>query len=360
MQVMVDVTVVSTPDDGSCGIGTYTGDLLSVMPESVAVNWVTVPLQSVNPLPYLFAAVRTGFTDDSTIHVQHEYGIYGPKSISSFLFFSIVFVLTRLRGRRVIMTFHSAWNDDTIGPPLVGLKRVYVAVNNRLLAATADHAIFLSENAAAAFQQSVALDDVEILPHGVQVDTNPMGQERAKELLGYGPDMTLAVEPGYIRREKGCDAFVEIATHTEDVQFLLAGGCQDDEAYCESVRDAAPENVRITGQLPDEQFHAAFNAADVVVLPYREVTQSGVFNWCVAYELPVLGSNSEYFRSLEAKWGCVETVDMEDATAAACRLRELLDNDLQRKTLREGMTEYRAAASMSSVAERHTELYGCA
>lgn len=359
-KVMVDVTVVSTPDNGSCGIGTYTGDLLSEMPESVTVNWVTVPLRSLNPLPYLFAAVRTGLTNDSTIHVQHEYGIYGPKSIFSFLFFPILFVLTSLRGRRVIVTFHSAWNKDTIGPPMVGLKRVYVAVNNYLLAATADHAVFLSENAAATFQQSVALDDVEILPHGVQEDTSPMDQESAKELLGYKPDTMLAVEPGYIRREKGCDTFVEIARHIDGVQFLLAGGCQDAEDYCESIRDAAPENVQITGQLPDEQFHAAFNAADVVVLPYREVTQSGVFNWCVAYELPVLGSDSKYFRSIEAEWGCVETVNMDDATVAARRLRELLDNDCQRDNLREGMTAYRNAASMSSVAERHSELYRCA
>lgn len=354
---MTDVTVVSTPNDGSCGIGMYTGDLLSAMPESVGINWITVPLRSANPLPYFLAAIRAGLTDDSTIHVQHEYGIYGPKSISSFVFFPLVFILARLRRRRIVVTFHSAWNKDTIGPPLVRLKRVYVAINNRLLAATADHAIFLSGNAASAFQQSVTLDNVDVFPHGVQVDTNLMHRESAKQLLGYDPDTTLAVEPGYIRREKGCDTFVEIATHLDDVQFLIAGGCQDDEGYCSSVRRAAPENVCITGRLSDEQFHAAFNAADVVVLPYREVTQSGVFNWCVAYELPVLASDSEYFKSLKDEWGCVETVDMENAVTAAGSLQRLLTDESQRESLRERMTAYRDAASMASISERHAELY---
>jgi glycosyltransferase involved in cell wall biosynthesis len=305
----------------------------------------------------VLAAIRAGLTDDPTIHVQHEYGIYGPKSLWSFLFFPILFVLSRIRGQSVVVTFHSAWNDDTIGPPLMGPKRLYVTVNNQLLAATVDHAIFLSDNASAAFQQSVKLADIEIFPHGVQVDTESLDQGSAKERLGYDPETTLVVQPGYIRQEKGCDAFVKIATHFENVQFLLAGGCQSDKSYCESVREAAPENVRITGQLPDRLFHAAFNAADMVVLPYREVTQSGVFNWCVAYELPVLGSDSEYFRSLRLEWGCTETVDTEDATTAASRLRNLLEDKARREALCEGMAAYRDAASMTSVADRHEKLY---
>lgn len=354
---MLTVTVVSTPDDGSCGIGTYTGDLLDAMPASVDVDWITVPLRSANPLPYLVAAIRAGLTDDPTIHVQHEYGIYGPKSLWSWLFFPVLWALASVRSRHVVVTFHSAWNDKTIGPPLVGLKRLYVALNNRLLAATADDAVFLSQNAADAFRESVALPDVRTIPHGVQVDTRALDRSDARAALDCDPDEPLVVEPGYVRPEKGCDEFVEIARRLPDATFLLAGGSQGAPEYLQSIRDSAPDNVRITGTLPDEQFHAAFVAADLVVLPYREVTQSGVFNWCVAYEVPVLGSETAYFQSLAETWGCVDVVDMDDPDAAASMVRELLNDKARRAELRARMAEYREAASMDVIAERHTDIY---
>jgi glycosyltransferase involved in cell wall biosynthesis len=353
---MPDVTMVSTPDDGSCGIGTYTGNLLAAMPDDLTVNWITVPLRSANPLPYIFSAFRTGMTADSTIHVQHEYGIYGPKSIWSWPFFLLLSLLTTIRQRRVIVTFHSAWSHETISPPLMPIKRLYVAANNRLLAMTTDHAVFLSENAATEFQRSVQFDSVETIPHGVQTDTRSLSQKAAKQELGYEADDQLIVLPGYIRPEKGCDAFVTLAEQF-DSPFVLAGGCQDASDYCAELRERAPSNVKITGQLDEKTFHAAFAAADLVVLPYRDVTQSGVFNLCVAYEVPVLGSDTPYFRSLAEEWGCVDVVDTEEIDIAAERVRELLSDNERRNMLSEKMTDYRKTASLDNIGKHHIELY---
>lgn len=350
--------MVSTPDDGSCGIGTYTGELLQSLPSKTNIRCVTIPLRSTNPIPYVQGAIKAGFGDDSVIHIQHEYGIYGPKSFWSWLFFPILFVLATLQNKRVITTFHSAWNDETIGSPLVPLKHLYVAANNTMLAATTDHAIFLSENAAAAFRQSAPPQSEEVLPHGVQTDTQDLSTADAKRSLDITPEETLIVEPGYIRREKGCDAFVDIARAYEgDTTFLLAGGCQGDEAYCKSIRRNAPEKLQVTGVLDEDRFHSAFVAADVIVLPYREVTQSGIFNWCAAYNVPVIGSETPYFRQLADRWDCVEIVNTEDPTTAAKRVRDLIEDDDRRATLRAGLQDYRTAASMDSVAQRHVELY---
>lgn len=355
--MMTDVTVVSTPNDGSCGIGTYTGDLLASMPDQVTIDWIQVPLRSMNPLPYLDAAIEAGRTDNPTIHVQHEYGIYGPKSLWSWLFFSVLLVMARIRDQRIVITFHSAWNDETIGPPLTGLKRLYVAANNYLLAATANQAIFLSENAAADFQKSVPDLSAETIPHGVKTNTRLMSQANAKGHLGYDPETSLIVEPGYIRWEKGCDIFVDIAVQLEDVDFLLAGGCQGSREYCDCIEAAAPENVDISGLLEDDEFHAVFNAADLVLLPYREVTQSGIFNWCVAYEVPVIGSNTSYFRNLASKWDCVEVLDTNDPVDAAEAVKDLLSDETRQSELQSKMENYRNVASMTSVAERHAEIY---
>jgi glycosyltransferase involved in cell wall biosynthesis len=116
-------------------------------------------------------------------------------------------------------------------------------------------------------------------------------------------------------------------------------------------------NVEITGELDEEAFHAAFVAADLVVLPYRKVTQSGVFNWCVAYGVPVIGSDTAYFRSLANEWGCVEIVDTENADATAECVRKLLTDDNRRSALIDAMADYRRAASMESVGKRHAKIY---
>lgn len=356
---MADVTMVSTPDDGSCGIGTYTGELLKALSDETNVKWVTVPLRSANPLPYILGAITAGLGNGSVVHVQHEYGIYGPKSLWSWVFFPILFLLTRVQNKHVITTFHSAWNSKTIRPPLIPLKRTYVAANNAMLEMTTNHAIFLSENTAADFTESTKTDSKEVIPHGVQNDTIDLSTESAKAMFNAEPDDTLIVEPGYVRREKGCDAFADIAQEFEgkSPSFILAGGSQSDEAYYESIQRNAPQNLRVTGKLDDERFHAAFVAADLVVLPYREVTQSGIFNWCAAYEVPVLGSDTQYFRQLANQWGCVDVVDTEQPEIAAARIQELLANDDRRAKLRSGMEDYRTAASLDSVAESHSELY---
>jgi len=235
------------------------------------------------------------------------------------------------------------------------MKRLYVGANNRLLAATVDHAIFLSDNASTAFQQSVQLNSVETIPHGVQTETRSLSQKEAKRELGYD-DQQLVILPGYIRPEKGCDTFVTLAEQF-DIPFILAGGCQDAPEYCASLRERAPPNVEITGKLDEETFHAAFIAADLVVLPYREVTQSGIFNLCIAYGVPVIGSDTQYFRSLADEWGCVEVVDTENVEASAERIRNLLSNDNKYTALTSAMSEYRKSASIESIGQQHKDLY---
>jgi glycosyltransferase involved in cell wall biosynthesis len=221
---------------------------------------------------------------------------------------------------------------------------------------TTDHAVFLSNNAATEFQRSVQLDSVETIPHGVQTDTRSLSQEAAKQEFGYEADDHLIVLPGYIRPEKGCDAFVRLADQF-DSPFVLAGGCQDASDYCAELRKRAPSNVEITGQLDEKTFHAAFAAADIVVLPYRDVTQSGVFNLCVAYGIPVIGSDTPYFRSLAEEWGCVEVVNTENIDAAAKSIQELIEDDKQREILTEGMINYYKTASMKNIGKQHVGLY---
>jgi len=354
---MKRITMVSTRDDGSCGIGAYTGTLRQSM-DSVEINHMFVELRSLNPFHYASTAVSAALTDTDVIHIQHEYGIFGPKSVTSWIFFPLLFLLASLQGKPIVITMHSAWNSETISPPFTTAKKVYVYLNNKMLSLGADYLLFLSDNCKEGFSESVLPPSYRVLPHGVQTETMGMTEAEAKQQFGYDSSDPLIVEPGYVRPEKGQDVFVELAKQLPSYEFLIAGGVQadEDQAFFEEIQREAPKNLQITGVLDDDEFHAAFNAADLVVLPYREVTQSGIFNWCSAYGLPVAGSESEYFNNLKSTWGCIDVLGEVNSIDPE-QIVELMENEEEKRHLISHMEEYQKARSMSAVAEEHYEVY---
>jgi glycosyltransferase involved in cell wall biosynthesis len=347
------VRLVATGGEEDCGIATYTTSLQEAL--NVETDRTVLKLRSTNVLHYVRKAIKAGRADTDIIHVQHEYGIYGPKSIASWPFLLVLWLFSTVRSVPVVVTLHTAWNQETIDPPLVRLKRLYVHLNNRLIAAVADHLVFLSENACEMFEDDVVHPSVTVMPHGVQTDTHNFSDAKAE--FGYEKEDTVVVLPGFVRPQKGYGTFLDIAEGLPEVEFLIAGGTQDEshESYAREIRESAPPNVNMTGVLDDERFHTGFAAADLVVLPYESVTQSGILNWCIAYELPVVASDREYFRDFRAECNGIEifksTNDAIDAVGS------LADDPHRRKAMAQEMVKYRKANSMDAVADDHRSLY---
>ncbi|MFD1571407.1 glycosyltransferase [Halorubrum laminariae] len=348
------VTFVSTPRNEDCGIAKYTTSLENSIPGETSRT--SVDLGSANILHYIRKTFGLAFTDSDVIHVQHEYGIFGPKSIASWFVFPLLWIISRIRGVPVVMTFHTAWGRETISPPLMELKVFYVTLNNKMLAFVADHSLFLSEETKEIFESSASLESAEVIPHGVQTEVHPMNQEEAKELLGFNPDEPLVAEPGYIRPEKGNDFMVEVAKQIPDRTIVLGGGIQSESErwYLEEIQEEAPDNLQITGVLDDEEFHAFFNAIDVAVLPYEQMSQSGIVNWCVAYDVPMVASDIHRFKNLEEGEGIVKTFSQGDADAATTVIENVLQNDGELKDMLE---EYRTNRTMDEVGKKHMQVY---
>ena len=130
--------------------------------------------------------------------------------------------------------------------------------------------------------------------------------------------------------------------------------------------DSAPENLQVTGVLDEEMFHTAFCAADLAVLPYlrtrqagivNTVGQSGIFNRCITYELPVLGSEQSYFEDLKQEWGCVDTFNTGDLNQAAQRIQETINDETKKEQLVTAMHTYGTEDSFEQVVEKHKDIY---
>jgi len=309
---------------------------------------------------FLASEITSGLTGADLVHVQHEYGLFGPKSVMSWVFFPVLFVLTRLRRTPVVITVHEAWSCDTIesGPRL--LKRGYILATNYLLKTVADELVFLSDSIETTFRSTVRVESATRLPHGVVFERRiNLKQSDAQGHFGYSGEEPLVVEPGYVSRQKGQDRFVELAGTLPAVQFFIAGGTRSerDRPFVNSLEESLPENVSMTGVLDEESFHASFRAADIVVLPYRKDGQSGVFNWCASYEVPVIGSDCTYFVNLNDEYGCVEIFDGSDPSDMKRSVERLLSDQERYNELVSSIISYKRQESFERVVDHHVELY---
>lgn len=365
---MTRITMVSNPPDLSSGIGIYTDNLVSYLDE-VEVERVFIEADTQNPYHIFRAAIAAGRSNTGVIHIQHDYVTFGPMSLYSFIFFPVIFASKILTDKSVIITMHEPLNADFLAPPLRRIKKTYLFVLNSLIAIVADQMVFLTERGLSRFQRSVSIVSYQVIPHGVHVErTISLSKDEAKLKLGYEPSDIVISEPGYIEPRKGNHIFLSIADHLPEYEFVIAGGSPRKRHYPyeRKLRENAPPNVRITGQLTEEDFHAVFSASDLVVLPYLEtvqtgiiqsVNQSGVFNWCVAYGNPVVASDFPFFHQLYEEWNCVELVDPLNPKKATKVIKTLIENEKERNKLIQSINKLREEHSLHHIARQHEEIY---
>jgi len=196
---MARVTLLASGQDQDCGINTYTTSLENAL--TVEYERVGIRSRTTDLWHYVRSTAAALRSPGDVVHLQHEYGVFGPATICSWAVIVLLLLGKHLTKKRVVITLHSAWNDETPDPPLVPLKSFYIWLNNRLLLLTADHVIFLSENTYESFSHRHDIRDYSVMTHGVQTETVDRSRSEAEESLER--DEFLVVEPGYIRPGEG-------------------------------------------------------------------------------------------------------------------------------------------------------------
>jgi glycosyltransferase involved in cell wall biosynthesis len=126
---------------------------------------------------------------------------------------------------------------------------------------------------------------------------------------------------GLMRPYKGIDVLLEAWREVDDAELWIAGMPRMDIS---PLRAAAPPNVRFVPRfITDDELPGYFQAADLVVLPYREIDQSGVLFTALAFGKPLLLSDVGGFPEIAAT-GAARTFPAGDAFALGAALAELL------------------------------------
>ena len=160
---------------------------------------------------------------------------------------------------------------------------------------------------------------------------------------------------GLMRPYKGIDLLLEAWEGIEGAELVIAGMPRMDIS---ALRASAPASVRFVDRfIDDHELPAYFRRADLVVLPYREIDQSGVLFTALAFGKPLLLSDVGGFPEV-ARTGAARTFPAGDAAALRETLRELLGD---RSALARMAARAAAAAagpySWKAIAGQTLELY---
>jgi glycosyltransferase involved in cell wall biosynthesis/O-antigen/teichoic acid export membrane protein len=133
-----------------------------------------------------------------------------------------------------------------------------------------------------------------IVRHAVASDIEPIPRAAARARLGLPESGRVLVAAGFIRPYKGYDLLAEVWERLgEDAPYLLVVG-EPSESELDVVRrlDACPRtDVRATYASVDD-LRAAVAAADALLLPYVEASDSGVLHLARVLGTPVIASDA--------------------------------------------------------------------
>lgn len=169
---------------------------------------------------------------------------------------------------------------------------------------------------------------VHMIPHGHMLDYVELtDKDKSREKLSIPKDKTVFLFFGQIKKVKGVDvllkAFLKLLKKNKNVYLVIAGSVwKADFSECQDIinNNNFENNLRTDIRyIPDDEVKYYYSAADVCVLPYTDVYQSGVIQLAYGYQRPVVSSDLPAFTQFvkEGQTGFVSKAGNVDSLADA-------------------------------------------
>ena len=213
---------------------------------------------------------------------------------------------------------------------------------------------------------------VSVIPFGINntVPNTALTTLKAKQQLGVSSNDKTILFFGNIAPYKGLEylisAFTELLTKDESCRLIIVGKPKGSDGYWNQIHQAiagSPIRDRTTERIeyiPDEETELFFKAADVLILPYTYVFQSGVLFLGYSFGLPVIAADVGTLKEdiIEGKTGF--TFKPQNSSDLASVISKYFESELFRN-LESRRAEIRAYAndrySWDKVAAITTAIY---
>jgi glycosyltransferase involved in cell wall biosynthesis len=207
----------------------------------------------------------------------------------------------RLLGKRIVLTVHNV-NAGKRDSKDTQLNRLTLGVQYRL----ADHIFVHTESGKFELKKEFGVQGarITVIPFGINnaVPKTCLSHTEAKQRLGIPPGKKTILFFGRIARYKGLEylitAFQQLVARCDHYQLIVAGRPENDcQGYWNAIEERIQEDVRRgrvllrADHIPDDETELYFKAADVLVLPYTHIYQSGVLYLGYSFGLPILAAD---------------------------------------------------------------------
>jgi D-inositol-3-phosphate glycosyltransferase len=258
-------------------------------------------------------------------------------------------------GKKIVFTAHNVNKAKRDSCDSV-LNRLTLRVQYRLADRIFVHTEKMKSELVEAF--GVSPDPVVVIPFGtnIAVPDTELTATMAKRRLGIRPGERTILFFGRIVPYKGLECLVEafhcVARCDANCRLIIAGEpMKGFESHVNDIRQAITDGDgadRILCRLdyiPDDETEVYFKAADVLVLPYRGIFESGVLFLAYRFGLPVIASDVGSFREELTNSGAGFLFEPGNSTALAANLDAFFKSELYQDATkhRQRIREYSSA-----------------
>lgn len=213
---------------------------------------------------------------------------------------TLLMLYYRLLGKKIVLTAHNVnirkrdgndtwWNRFTLGFQYKLAGHIFVHTEQMRRELLTDFPMPETKASVIPFGLNSTVPDTALTP------------EEARRQLGYGDEHKVLLFFGNIAAYKGVEhlveAFVELSQADPTYRLIVAGRPKGAESYWADINQRietsglAERVLRKIEYVPDAETELYFKAADLFVLPYNHIFQSGVLFLGYNFGLPVVASD---------------------------------------------------------------------
>lgn len=208
---------------------------------------------------------------------------------------------------------------------------------------------------------------VDIIRHGNYIPyTKYVDKSLSRKKLNISKDKFTILFFGQIKKVKGLDIFLDALltlpeNYKKKLSIIIAGKVwHDDLNKYNKKLDILKENIEIScffEYIEDKNVKYFYNSADLVVLPYKKIYQSGVLLMAMSYNVPVLASDLPGMKEIITNNETGFLFEKDSSSSLANRIIDILNlasiDDIKENSFSLVSTKY----SWNSIAKKTLSLY---
>jgi len=260
---------------------------------------------------YIKLLVYTMKTDSKVFHILW---------LNKFVFFdrTIMNLIYKMFGKKLVFTAHNIDQQER--------DRKSTKINKislQILYNIVDHIFVHTEKMKYQLINEFNIDGkkIKVIPFGINtlIPVTDIKREEAKKKLGLNLSNKIILFFGRIAPYKGLEllisAFDRVVKSNDDYRLVIAGQTMDrnSKGYWKNIKEMIVERelqkyiIQRIEYIPDEDIEIYYKSADVLILPYSHIFQTGVLFISYYFGLPVIATDVGSFREdiIDGKTGLV-------------------------------------------------------